>query len=200
MRLSDYPSGTVIVNRVTGERGTALVTSAMTGGEYLRAELVAVPGGHVAGEHVHLEQHERFEVLDGELTYTLDGVQGTARAGEAIDIAPGTRHDWWNAGSAPARAIVEVRPVLHFEELITAIWGLAAQGRTDARGKPGLLQMAVLADAYAGETVFTRPPPWVQRATVKLLAPLGRALGRRAWDDEWAELIVESVPEPPSPA
>jgi quercetin dioxygenase-like cupin family protein len=200
MRISDYPAGTVIVNRVTGERGTSIVTSAMSGGEFVRAELVAVPGGHVAGEHFHPKQSERFEVVEGELTYTLDGVQGVARAGQSIDIPPGARHDWWNAGSEPARAILEVRPALHFEEMIAAIWGLAAQGKTDAKGKPGLLQLAVIADTYAGETVFTSPPPWVQRLAVRMLAPLGRALGHKAWDEAWAELIVESVPDRAVPA
>ena len=149
MALSDtVVPGTVIVNRVTGERATVGVTSAMTGGEYLRAEMEAVPGGHVVGER-----------------------------------------------SEPARALVEVRPARNFEAMITVLWGLANDGRTNAKGMPGPLQLAVIADAYAGDIVFTKPPPWVQRVMVAILAPIGRALGRRAYDPRWEELIVESVPE-----
>jgi quercetin dioxygenase-like cupin family protein len=195
MRPADTP-GTVIVNRVTGERGTVVVSAAMTGGEYLRAELVAVPGGHVAGEHFHPHQEERFEVLEGELTYKLDGTQGVARAGETLIIPQGSVHDWWNASGEPARALVEVRPARNFEAMITAIWGLANEGRTNSRGMPGPLQLAVIAEAYAEDVVFTSPPPWVQRLMIRILAPIGRALGRKAHDPRWEDLIIESIPEP----
>ena len=42
-------------------------------------------------------------------------------------------------------------------------WGLAAAGRTDPQGRPGLLQLALLADEWADTLQPASPPPWVQR-------------------------------------
>lgn len=76
---------------------------------------------------------------------------------------------------------------------------VANDGRTNAKAMPGPVRLAVIADAYAGDVVFTTPPRWVQRLTAKLLAPIGRLLGRKAYDPRWEELVVEPRPETPAP-
>ncbi|HEU4657578.1 MAG TPA: cupin domain-containing protein [Capillimicrobium sp.] len=195
MPFENLAPGTVVVNRVTGERATVIEPAHLTRGEYLVAEVTALPGGHVSGEHYHPRLAERLEVLEGALGYVLDGERGVARPGDVLVVEPGAVHDWWNAGDGATRFRVEVRPAGHFEDMIVALWGLANEGRTNAKGIPGPLQLAVIADAYGEDIVFTKPPRWVQRLMVAILAPIGRALGRTAHDPRWEELIVESVPE-----
>jgi hypothetical protein len=48
--------------------------------------------------------------------------------------------------------------------MIGAVWGLAVVGRTNAKGMPKLVDAALLAEAFAHEIAFERPPHAVQRA------------------------------------
>jgi hypothetical protein len=73
-----------------------------------------------------------------------------------------------------------VRPALSTEDLFAATWGLARAGRTDAQGRPNLLQAAVLLQAYAREFRLLRPPRWVQVPVFALLGAIGRLAGYRA--------------------
>ena len=50
------------------------------------AELTAFPGARVVGEHLHPALHERFSVLQGELTVVRDGRQSALHAGESAHI------------------------------------------------------------------------------------------------------------------
>ena len=74
------------------------------------AELTALPGARVAGEHLHHSVHEHFSVLSGELTVMRDGRRSTLRAGEGAHIEPGVWHDWWNEAREDAVVRVELTP------------------------------------------------------------------------------------------
>lgn len=104
-----------------------------------------------------------------------------AGPGESVVVPRDTVHTWWNAGREPSRVRVTVTPGGRFAEMIAAVWGLGALGRTDRRGRPKLLDAAVLAAAFGDEVVFVSPPPWAQRLLARV-APVARALGRRADD------------------
>ncbi len=169
-----FSAGTVLHNPVTGEYARLLEHTA----ERAVAELLAVPGGAVAGPHVHPVQEERFEVMDGVLGYRLGERQGELRAGEAVTVPAGAVHDWWNAGEENLRARVTITPPGLFAAMIGAVWGLAVLGRTTAKGMPKLLDAALLAEAFADEIVFERPPRAVQRTLAATVAPLARKRGR----------------------
>ncbi len=99
------------------------------------------------------------------------------RLGERLHVRPGTAHDWWNAGDTVAHVLLEVEPAARFEAAIRNGFGLAQDGRTDARGMPGLLQMAVFALEFDDVIRFTWPPQIVQRLLFTVLAPLARLAG-----------------------
>jgi quercetin dioxygenase-like cupin family protein len=176
-RLTVDP-GTVLRNPVTGELGRPLEL----GAERLVAELVALPGGAVAGPHRHPRQTERFEVLHGVMGVRRGDERFELRAGQEATVDPGLVHDWWNAGPGELRARVTVTPPGTFVEMIGAVWGLAVLGRTDAKGKPGLLDTALLLEAFGQDIVFERPPEPVQRLIARLLAPVARRRGRSVTD------------------
>lgn len=173
-------AGDVVENPVTGERAVVRVGGEQTNGERLVCDLYVRPGGHVAGAHVHRTLSERFEVVSGTLAYSLDGREAVAQPGEKIEVPPGRVHDWWNGGDDELHAIVEVWPCDRFEQVIQTTFGLAIEGRVNAKGMPSLLQLAVIGQEFADTVQFMQPPPWVQRVLFGILAPIGRRRGLRA--------------------
>jgi mannose-6-phosphate isomerase-like protein (cupin superfamily) len=184
----------VIENPVTGER--AIVRRAPASNRSpLVADLYARPGAAVVGEHVHPASTETFTVVRGTLGVRLDGVESRAGAGTRIVVPPDTPHDWWNAGDDTAWIIVEVDPGRRFETMIRNLFGLAADGRTDTTGRPGLLQAALLAREFDDTIRFTTPPRAIQRSLFALLAPLARLRGLRGSYPQYEHHTGESVSE-----
>ena len=184
--LALAPAGTVLHNPVTGEYARVVAHTA----ERAVGELLAVPGGAVAGPHLHPAQEERFEVLEGTLGYRLGDHRGELRVGESVTVPAGEVHDWWNAGSGDLRALVTVQPPGRFAAMIGAVWGLAVVGRTNAKGMPGPVDAALLAEAFGDEIVFERPPRAVQRALAMTVAPIARRLGRSVTGDVLRAAII----------
>jgi hypothetical protein len=73
--------------------------------------------------------------------------------------------------------VVEVRPGARFEEMIKNLYGLAQDGKTDAKGMPNLLQAALFAREFEDVLWFTKPPRPVQKVLFAALAPVARFLG-----------------------
>jgi quercetin dioxygenase-like cupin family protein len=192
-------SGQVLTNPVTGERAVVRVGSEDGGDpQQMVVDLYVEPGGAVAGEHVHPELFERFEVLAGTIGLRVDGEERTARPGEAVEVQSGTPHDWWNAGEDVAHVQVDVRgaTAARFEDLITTTFGLAHEGKTNAKGMPGLLQLAVIARDYRDVIRFTKPPAAVQAALFGPLAAIGRARGLRSAYPHHSALVITEGPAP----
>jgi quercetin dioxygenase-like cupin family protein len=172
--------GDLYENRVTGERAVVLRGDEDGAGEPSLVHLTVRPGGAVAGEHVHPALTERFQVLAGELATRIAGSERTLGAGEWLAVPPGVAHDWWNAGAADAEVLVELSPPEpRFEAMIANLWGLANAGRTNAKGMPNPLQLALLATEFADVIRFTRPPAAVQRVVFGALCAIGRRRGLR---------------------
>jgi quercetin dioxygenase-like cupin family protein len=169
--------GDTLYNPVTGESMTFVTTSRQTGGEYVLIELRADPDAFVAAAHVHPAQSETFEVLAGALGLKVAGEKRTANAGEVVAVEPGEAHKWWNAGESELVFRCEIRPALQFEQLIETMFALAADGKTNRKGLPNPLQLAVIAKAHLDTVVLPFPPVWVQKLALAAGAPVGRLLG-----------------------
>ncbi len=144
------------------------------------AELDALVGARVVGEHRHPAIAERFTVLDGELTVKKDGKISILRKGETATIEPNVWHDWWNAGNVNARVRVEVTPGERFGHMIETLFGLARLGHTTSKGLPHPLQLALFATEFRDVFVLRSPPPAVQGVVFGILAPIARWRGYRA--------------------
>jgi mannose-6-phosphate isomerase-like protein (cupin superfamily) len=166
-----------IENPVTGERITFLATSADTDGEAVVFETFVQPDGFVAAAHVHPKQQERFEIVSGVLGLKVDGEEIVVGPGQTLTIPAGTPHRFWNAGDEEVRFRCEVRPALQFERLLETMFALAADGKTNKKGMPNLLRLAVIARAHFDVVRLPFPPAFVQRSGLALGAPLGRLFG-----------------------
>lgn len=175
-----FEPGEVIENPVTGERAVLLEAPWWNDDGRVVAEMTALPGARVVGEHLHPALHETFTVLSGELTVLRDGRRSILRAGEGAEIEPGVWHDWWNDGTVDAIVRVEVTPGERFAHLIETLFGLARDGHVNKRGMPDLLQLTLVATEFADVIVFRKPPAAVQRAVFGALAPVARMRGYRA--------------------
>jgi quercetin dioxygenase-like cupin family protein len=144
-----------------------------------RAEMTALVGGRVLGEHRHPGSIERFTVLEGELTMRLDGRISVLREGETAEVRPGHWHDWWNATDRDARVLVEVEPGARFAHMLETLFGLAELGHVDSKGMPNLLQLSLIGQEFSDTVQFRKPPPAVQRVMFGAIAPIARRLGYR---------------------
>jgi len=168
--------GDRLENPITGEVLIFHRTSRETDGESVLVETIVRPDGFVAAAHVHPFQSERFEILEGLLGIRVGRKELLAGPGDVATVAPGTPHRFWNAGDGEARFLCEVRPALQFESLIETMFTLALEGRTNSRGMPNPLRLAVIAKAHFDTVRLPFPPAWVQKAGLALGAPLGRLL------------------------
>jgi quercetin dioxygenase-like cupin family protein len=173
--------GETIENPVNGERITWVETAASSDGEVLSFDLALRPDAAVAAEHRHPRQEESFTVTAGKIGLAVSGRERVLGPGEDAAVPAGVPHHWWNAGEGETVVRVEIRPALETEVFFETLFGLARDGKTKAKGIPGLLQIAV-AYAELGDSCsrVVKPPPAVQRLVLTPLAPIGRLLGRRA--------------------
>ena len=173
-------AGQAIRNPVTGETVTFLVTAAESGGELLELEMVADPNAAGATTHIHPRITERYEMLEGRLHVVLEGVETVVVPGQRLEIPPRTAHSFRNADDAPARVRVRFEPAGRFEHFMETIYALAADGKTNAQSRPGLLQGALIGQRHIDDIALARPPVVMQRLLYALLAPIARARGYRA--------------------
>jgi mannose-6-phosphate isomerase-like protein (cupin superfamily) len=190
--------GDVYENRVTGERAVVLRGDEDgAAGEPALVHLTVKPGGAVVGEHVHPRIQERFRVISGTLTARLDGVERTLEAGAEATVPAGMRHDWWNAGDTQASVLVELSPgEPRFETMIATLFGLANAGRTNAKGMPNPLQLALIGREFSDVIRFTKPPAAVQKVLFAILGSIGRLRGYRAVYPEYLHPHGRAEPDP----
>ena len=173
-------TGTVIENPVTGERIVFRKTSRDTGGQAVVIETFVQPDGFVAAAHVHPSQEERFEVLKGSVGFRIGRDKVIAAPGQRLTVPAGTPHKFWNAGDSEAHFVCEVRPALQFESLLETMFALAVDGKTNRKGMPNPLRLAVIAKAHFDTVQLPFPPAWMQAAGLAVGAPLGKLLGYEA--------------------
>jgi quercetin dioxygenase-like cupin family protein len=192
--------GEVLENPVTRERATVLELPWQNSAGRATAELTALVGARVVGEHYHPALVERFIPLEGELTVKRDGQTTVLHQGETAVIEPGVWHDWWNAGDRDARVRVEVTPGERFVHMIETLFGLARLGYTDSKGMPNLLQLALTASEFRDVIVFRSPPQVVQGVMFGALAPIAHRRGYRATYPQLSRSVLAPRTQPRSAA
>ncbi len=154
-----------------------LVSTAETNGDLLKVEFVNEPEDLGPPYHIHPKQEERFEVIEGRLSFRVAGQEHELGPGESIVVPPNTPHTFWNPGREPVRFTSEHRPALNFERFITTLYDLDYDGKANAKGVPRLLQLMVIVRSRPGEEYIAGPPRVAQRLSAALLGAIGRAFG-----------------------
>jgi hypothetical protein len=81
---------------------------------------------------------------------------------------------------AGADAMGDAAPALRTEQFFKAVSRLAREGKTNEKGVPNPLQLAVIPTAFRDEVRTTKPPRALQAVMLPPLALVGRLLGYRA--------------------
>jgi quercetin dioxygenase-like cupin family protein len=171
--------GDELSNPATGERGVVRVAPTRENGRTLVAALFVQPGGAVVGAHWHPAIEEAFTVTRGQIGLRLGDQESIAPLGTRVVIPAGVVHNWWNAGAEEAHVIVEVRPADRFLEMIANGFGLAQDGKTNAKGLPNLLQLVLFGKEFEDVLVLTKPPRWLFNLMYWLLGHIAWRLGYR---------------------
>lgn len=67
--------------------------------------ITIAPGRNGPPAHVHHDEDDAFYLLDGELTFVVEGDEIPAPAGTFVLIPPGTEHSFANRTAAPVRML-----------------------------------------------------------------------------------------------
>lgn len=168
--------GQILDNPISGERLVFHQTAAETNGELLSFELELAADGEVPGMHMHPSQQESFYVVNGTMKFRRGLRTVVARRGDLVVVPPRTAHRFENIGDAPARVHVEVRPALRMEYLFETTTELAQDGRTNRKGLPKLLELALFMREFDAEV----RAPFIPAALVRVVtAPLAWLAARR---------------------
>ncbi len=122
------PQGRTIA--VVGDVYRFLATGDDTNGKYALFEAIVGPGGGPP-PHVHSREEEGFYVLEGEITFTINGERVVATAGMFANMPVGTPHSFKNESDKPARMLISVAPA-GLEKMFMEVGVPLAEGATTA--------------------------------------------------------------------
>ena len=115
---------------VVGDVYRFLATGEDTNGKYAMWEAIVPPGGGPP-PHVHSREEEGFYILEGGITFDIDGQRLVATAGTFANMPVGTPHSFKNESDRPARMLISVAPA-GLEEMFFEFGVPLAEGATTA--------------------------------------------------------------------
>jgi quercetin dioxygenase-like cupin family protein len=122
----ESPPSAVILRPGEGEtfeaRGSVMTFKALartTAGRFSLMDRTLPPAGRMPPAHRHVDCEEAFLVLEGEVTFVVDGGEHTEGPGTFVLIPGGTGHTFGNRSEAPSRLLVLHAPAMdaYFAEL-----------------------------------------------------------------------------------
>src|ERR1700731_4503922 len=115
---------------VVGDVYRFLATGEDTNDKYALWEAIVPPGGGPP-PHVHSREEEGFYVLEGEITFTVNGERVVAKAGTFANMPVGTPHSFKNERDRPAKMLISVAPA-GLEQMFFECGVSLAEGATTA--------------------------------------------------------------------
>jgi mannose-6-phosphate isomerase-like protein (cupin superfamily) len=112
--------------KIVAARGSVMAfkaVAATTDGDFSLMERTVPPHGRRPLPHRHVNCSEAFWVLDGTVTFVLDGVPQRGGPDDFLLVPRGAAHTFGNDGDEPARLLVLHAPAMdaYFAEL-DALW------------------------------------------------------------------------------
>ena len=135
-------------------------------------EMLVEPGA-MSAIHIHPQQEETYEVLEGELEINLNGSCRKAKAGDQVFIPPASKHAFKNSATQKARAINRHIPGLRTREYFETLETLIKDGKvTGTSGFRNSIYLSLHTLKYADVLKLLQPP----EALLKAAAIMGKLL------------------------
>jgi mannose-6-phosphate isomerase-like protein (cupin superfamily) len=147
----------------------------------MKFERSYAPNTGRADPHLHQDFTQMWEAISGEGMIEVEGAEREFRPGDRVSLDPGTRHrDPWNTSSSPLHVRGTFDPINEFIEAYAEAYAhqlTADDGRLTDQDEMRLLQILVIAKATNGRSYGAFPPVAMQKASLPLLAAIGRLRG-----------------------
>jgi quercetin dioxygenase-like cupin family protein len=152
--------------------------------QIMKFERSYAPNTGRADPHLHQDFTQTWEAISGEGMVEVEGAERELRAGDTVSLDPGTRHrDPWNPSSSRLYVRGTFDPINEFIEAYAEAYAhqlTADQGRLTDQEEMPLLQILVIAQETDGRSYGAFPPVAIQKASLPLLAAVGRLRGYKA--------------------
>jgi quercetin dioxygenase-like cupin family protein len=99
------------------DRVIVLKSAEETAGELYRCEYIARLVTPRPKDHIHTQQEERLEVIEGKVRCCVAGQEFVLEGGRVMVIPPGTPHAVWNEDPLGSRSISEYRPAMNAQAM-----------------------------------------------------------------------------------
>jgi mannose-6-phosphate isomerase-like protein (cupin superfamily) len=161
-----------------GSEFTVVKSAADTGGEALELEMFFPPTTEDVPHHIHPEQAETYEVIEGAFKVLVGSEWLELEPGQSATVPAGTVHTFRIVGDQPARVRNLHMPALDFEDYFATESRLMREGKIKSYSRPvAILDDAGLLRQYRHCMVMASP---ALRAAIAALAPIGRVLLARS--------------------
>jgi len=141
---------------IVGDVYRFLATGAETDGKYATFEAIVPPGGGPP-PHIHRREEESFYILEGEITFTVNGERVMAGPGSFASMPIGSLHTFRNESSQTARMLISVAPA-GLEEMFLEVGTTLPPGSTTAV-PPTHEEIERLVAAAPRYGIELQPPP-----------------------------------------
>jgi quercetin dioxygenase-like cupin family protein len=94
---------------IVGDIYRFVATADDTDGKYTLFEAIVSPGGGPP-PHVHRREEEGFYVIEGEITFIIDGERMVGTAGTFANLPIGVPHSFKNETNQPAKMLIFLAP------------------------------------------------------------------------------------------
>jgi mannose-6-phosphate isomerase-like protein (cupin superfamily) len=94
---------------VAGDINTILASKEDTGGTYSFIEAKVFPGGGPV-PHIQTREHEGFYIIEGQLTFDVDGEIIEAKPGAFVNVPPNVLHSFKNETNETTKIIIVLSP------------------------------------------------------------------------------------------
>jgi mannose-6-phosphate isomerase-like protein (cupin superfamily) len=158
---------------------TYIVTrpAAETGGEFVEMEFVLPSGCLSPPPHVHRDQVEEYEVLEGRFDVMVDGGWRTLAQGESASVPRGVVHTFRNRSGAVTRVRNWHRPAKRFEDFIEQMHTTLRDAGVKSKRDPRTLLFLSMVMTDYDDTLS--PGRTRERIPIRAMARLGRVVRPR---------------------
>jgi mannose-6-phosphate isomerase-like protein (cupin superfamily)/uncharacterized protein YndB with AHSA1/START domain len=172
-------TATVLAMPALGIRVELRRTAADTDGELIEFDVVGHARGFIAAEHVHTNQTEHYEVIEGTMRLVVDGREHLLRPGDEMETPPGAAHRQLPGDDGEGRVRVTLRPAGQTEEFLRRV----AAVKMNRFGYPGLVDAAGIVRDFGADGHAAKPAYGVQKALSRFI--LAVASPEYLFVDEW---------------